>query len=396
MNTLVRPLARPLARGLAAGAALVLALGCSGVGSASAATSPSTPTTPTKVARSQLTTGTGTGTERTYEALVVDTAGRKVTGAKLDLGGLGDNPDLRVKTTPMTPVAGDPSRYRATVTFPSDGDWVLVVRVQEPSQAVDLFTEKITGVGTLSSHDLSANPSKRAVIRQAPNFYELYDGTGQLGTPTASVPANQPGSPVTIGHSTGTAAAGTGTIDAGHSAATAGAHGFDAAAAAFLMVHSFGAMAWMAAVLGLVLANRLGTGTARTEITKFIARNYTVLAGGGLLAVTFSGVQTALSSSAGLDHPAALLDSRLGTAYLAVFALKMTLVIGSVITTYRLGRLLPTPARLLNAPRIASLGAMANHHPAPRIYRLAEANAALGALIIGCVVLLGQLHHAIA
>ena len=58
-------------------------------------------------------------------------------------------------------------------------------------------------------------------------------------------------------------------------------------------------------------------------------------------------------ASAGLRHPSQLLNTRLGTAYVAVFALKMVLVLGSLITTWRLGRLLPTPARLLATPRVS-------------------------------------------
>jgi hypothetical protein len=45
------------------------------------------------------------------------------------------------------------------------------------------------------------------------------------------------------------------------------------------------------------------------------------------------------------------------------------------------------------------VGSMANddmsaYHPTTgRAFQLAEANAQIGAMILGCVVLLGQLHH---
>lgn len=368
---------RTTIRALIISAGVLVGLGSLGAAGAVAAS------TPVKVAGVKLTSGVGTGAQRSYEATVFDTAGNPVAGADLDLGGLAGDPDLRVKTTKMTATTADPLTYRVTVNFPADGDWVMVVRVHAPTQAVELFSEKISGAGTaVSSHDLASNPSRRAVLRADPTFYQRYNGTSELGTvsPAGTAGASR--------HSGLAGDAGSGTLILHDSE-------FSATAAGFAMAHTFGALAWTVSVLGLVLANRLGSGGARTEITRFISRHYLVLAGGGLLVLVFSGVQTALYASVGLRHPTQLLDTRLGTAYLAVFALKMVLVLGSLITTWRLGRLLPTPARLLATPRLASLGAMANEDPSPFIFRLAEANASFGALIIGCVVILGQLHHAL-
>ena len=363
--------------------ALIISAGVlAGLGSVGAAGAEAV-TAPVKVAGVKLTSGVGTGSQRSYEATVFDMDGKPVAGADLDLGGLAGDPDLRVKTTKMTATAADPLTYRVTVTFPADGDWVLVVRVHTPTQAVELFSEKISGAGkAVSSHDLASNPSRRTILREDPTFYQRYNGTAELGTVS---PAGTAGA---TSHSGSAGDAGLGTITVHNSE-------FSATAAGFAMAHTFGALAWTVSVLGLVLANRLGSGGARTEITRFISRHYLVLAGGGLLVLVFSGIQTALYASVGLRHPSQLLQSRLGTAYVAVFGLKMVLVLGSLITTWRLGRLLPTPSRLLATPRVASLGAMANDDPSPFIFRLAEANASLGALIIGCVVVLGQLHHAL-
>jgi len=367
---------RATIRALIITAGALVALGSLGVAGAPAASAP------VKVAGVKLTSGVGTGAQRTYEATVLDTAGNAVAGADLDLGGLAGDPDLRVKTTKMTASTADPRTYQVTVTFPADGDWVMVVRVHAPTQAVELFSEKISGAGkAVSSHDLASNPSRRTILREDPTFYQRYNGTAELGTVSPA------GTARAIGHS-GSAR------DASSSVAVHNSD-FSATAAGFAMAHTFGALAWTVSVLGLVLANRLGSGSARTEITRFISRHYLLLAGGGLLVLVSSGVQTALYGSVGLRHPTQLLDSRLGTAYLAVFALKMVLVLGSLITTWRLGRLLPTPARLSATPRLASLGAMANDDPSTFIFRLAEANASFGALIIGCVVVLGQLHHAL-
>jgi hypothetical protein len=154
--------------------------GAVAAGPASAATQPATataPTAPVKVTGVKLTTGTGSGSTRTYEATVFDSTGAPVANADLDLGGLGADPDLRVPTTPMKATA-TPGTYAATVTYPADGDWVLVVRVHRPSQDVELFSENIVGAGAAPSHhDLSASPSRRAVIAADPTFYQRYDPT---------------------------------------------------------------------------------------------------------------------------------------------------------------------------------------------------------------------------
>jgi hypothetical protein len=330
-----------------------------------------------KVMTVRLTKGDGVGAQRTYEAEVLDGTGNLIPNATLDIGGLADNPDLRVPTIAMKATVADPNHYRATVTFPADGDWVLVVRVHKPTQAVELFTEAITGTGqTGNAGHANPSPSRRAVINADPTFFDRYS----------------PG-----GVKTG--------LEAGTSVAHSGAavdqtdEAFSIGTPIIALVHSFGALAWIVAVLGLVLANRIGSGAARTEITKFIARRYRLLAGGGLVAVVLTGPYMVIEASAGLNHPTELLQSNLGTAYLAIFACKLVLVGGSLLTTWRIQKCLPTTEQFRKHGALASVGSMANddmsaYHPTTaRAFRLAEANAQIGAVILGCVVLLGQLHH---
>ena len=126
-----------------------------------------------------------------------------------------------------------------------------------------------------------------------------------------------------------------------------------------------------------------------------------LLALGGLLLVTVTGIQNVVSASPGLTRPRDLLNTTIGTAYLCVFALKMVAVFACVVTTLRIRRLLPTRPQFAAYYRLSSAGAMVNDdEPKPTnlalVYKLAETNAILAASIIGCVAVLGQLHQAIA
>ena len=116
----------------------------------------------------------------------------------------------------------------------------------------------------------------------------------------------------------------------------------------------------------------------------------------GALALT--GAQMAVHSSAGWTQPRELLSTGLGTAYLAAFAVKMVAVIGSLVTSKRIRRLLPTRNEFASQFRLASAGSMANNdvssHPSADLFRLAETNILFAGTIIGCVAILGQIHHA--
>jgi hypothetical protein len=351
------------------------------MGAAWATLKPSSPQqADTKVMTVRLTKGDGSGAKRTYQAEVLNGVGQPIKNATLDIGGLADDPDLRIPTTKMIAATASPEQYAATLSFPSDGNWVLVVRVHTPSQAVELFTETVTGTGQLrgSSHD-NPSPSRRAVLNADPTFFDRYSPAG-LSSGAAS--ANGAHDFVSTGATT-----------------LHEADSFDVQTAIIALLHSVGSLAWIFAVLGLVLANRIGSGTARTEITSFIARRYRLLAGGGLAAVTITGPYMVARASAGIDHPTELLHSSLGTAYLAIFAFKLVLVAGSLVTTWRIQQALPTTEQFAKHQKLASVGSMANddmsaYHPTTaRAFRLAEANAQIGVMILGCVVLLGQLHH---
>ncbi len=345
----------------------LLALGFIGPVAASSAQGTTTPTlTLREVA--------GSGEERTFEA-DLRVGGRPVAGADIDIGGLGNDPDLRVPTQSMSK-ADD--AYRATLNFSTGGDWVLVVRAHTPVQIVELFTVKIDGVPLADHAAASATPSRRTLRRLE-------------GKEASTGDAGHDGSPVASGLAPRT---------------------FDLEATLIRVVHSLGAVAWLVSVLGLVLANRLGPGWGRDQLTSFIAQRYTMLAGFGLGVVVITGLMNVQRSSAGLLQPTELLRTGLGTAYLSVFAVKMVAVVASLFTSVRIGRLLSARGRgpRLAAPTFppspfvvtafpsdavpAATGSPPRFTPQAqaRLFRLAEANVAIGAFLLVAVAILGQLH----
>lgn len=310
----------------------------------------------------------------TYEVLLADEKGVSIERADLDLGGLGADPDLRVPTTTMHAVG---SGYQVTVRFPADGDWVLVVRVHSPLSRVELFTTKVEGTGgAAGGHGSSATPSRRALLAQDPTFYDRYTPGGYRADagqkPSSHFAADEHPSAV---------------------------EALDPVGVAAMLAHSIGAAAWIFAVLGLALAGRLGHGSGRRAVVEFITARYQLLAGGGLAVVTFTGLENVQRSSSGLLHPAGLLSSRLGSAYLAVFVFKMLIVGASMVTTWRIGRLLlPASRHQAQQVRLASVGAMVNDDPpvgvgAGQLFRLAEMNAIFAGAIVIAVSILSQLHH---
>lgn len=326
---------------------------------------------------------------RTYTAQAFTAAGVAVPNADLDLGALADDPDLRVVTTPMASIARDPTSYRVRVVYPAKGDWVIVVRTHKPSQNVELFTESIADApARSSSHDPSSNPSMRAVLRNDPTFYDRYNPYG-ANVATASVAGIAAAGPAASGSTHGAA------TQAPATHLTGAATGFDVTTTMMALLHTIGAIAWIVTVLGLVLANRVGPGSSRDDIAKFITDRYLILAGGGLLLATVSGVTLVRNGSAGLTDLRGLVATNLGLAYVAVFAVKMVLVAGSMATSVRIARSLSIGLGQPARPALASVGAMGDNGPAPKTLALAERNLILGTLILGCVVVLGQLHHAL-
>lgn len=335
----------------------------------------------------RLSETTTSGPTHTYEILISDRDGTPVDGAQLDLGGLQADPDIRVPTTAASP-SGTSGSYRATIAYPSDGDWMLVVRVHSPTQAVELFTATITGAGGLPSHTDAANsPSRRALRAADPTFTARYSPSpnGNTGAATTQFVAS---------HDSGTSPFENQPLHDGTD------HGFDLSTTIIVLTHAAGAGTWLLAVLGLVFANRLNTTNTQNAMLQFVARRYTQLAGGGLALVTGTGLIVALKASAGLAHPEQLATTNIGIAYLAVFGLKMVLVGGALFTSWRIGVLMPSSRQFALHNRLASVGAMANEDPdaipnVRTIFRLAETNMILAVSILGCVAILGQLHHAI-
>lgn len=366
---------------------------------ATAATTPTpastvAPSTGVTVARVTLSAGPVDGALHTYFAKILDADGNGVVGANPDIGALTDNPDLRPKTVDMYPTK-DPTVYGATIEYPADGDWVITVRVSRPSEHVELFTDKVTGAGTPDAHALT--PSRAAVLRDSPNFYKLYDPYGPLaqsGASLSSAAAAVAADGSAGGHG---AVAATGSAASGHAAVSLHEGGLDPTATLLMVLHVVGAGAWLVAVLGLALANRMGPGQARNDLIAWISRHYTALAGGGLLVVVITGLNNVKDLSPGLTTPSQLVETGTGLAYLAVFAFKMALTAGSLATTWRIHQLLPSPERLAasSARPLLSVGAMADDAPSPRLLKLAEANATFGGLIVVSVTVLNQLHHVI-
>lgn len=367
--------------------------------SGSVESGPSSP----RVKRVALTVGSGTGAARSYTATVLDAENKPIPGATLDIGGLGANPDVRVKTTKMVARPDNPTAYTATIEYPSDGDFVLVVRVHTPSSAVELFTERIDGVGAGPDHgDLT--PSRAAVLKADPTFYKRYDPmvANSGGAGGAALSNNVAGSG-TDGHGTSAHAHPSQNVFVGSNGdgiGTTSTHAFDPNKVLTNILHSAGAAAWILAVLGLVFANRLGPGVARSALTELVSRNYALLAGLGLLTVTLTGASKTFTSSAGLTNPIGLLQSSVGTAYLAVFAFKICLALGSIALSWKIGQLLPTGHQIRAQRTLLSVGAHANTDLSAfgqsiRAYRLAETNAMLGGLIVVCVAVLEQLHFAL-
>ncbi len=332
-----------------------------------------------KVSKVQLHSIEVRGATRTYVATVLDHQGRFVPGVDLDLGALGADPDLRVATTPMAYSTADES-YRATVTFPQNGDWVIVVRVHAPSQLVELFTEAITTAPATGDTHSSAGFSRAAVLRSDPTFFDRYNPTKGMG---ADNHAEQPASIAPT--------------DSLHSEITTPSARFDPVALVAMLAHSAGAVAWLIAVVGLVVANRVGPGAARNQLIRFIASRYRLLAGGGLLVVVTTGLMNVDKNSIGIMHPRAAINTNLGIAYLALFGFKMALVVASIVTTYRIDQLLvQEPNGLDESRRKWPVGASASGTMLvayDRVLRLAERNALLGGAILASVAGLSQIHH---
>ena len=330
------------------------------------------------------------GAKHTYEATISDRNGGPVDGVDLDLGALQANPDIRVTTTPMTPAAAQ-GTYQVSIVFPANGDWMLVVRVHAPSKAVELFTETVTGAGSSPSHlEVQNSPSRRALRAADPTFNARYNpvATGPAGSMLELASIHEDGINTTITTAPSTPV---------HNGTS---HGFDLSSTIVVVVHSAAAGAWLLAVLGLAFANRVNSSSTRTAVFQFVAQRYVALAGGGLATVAVTGLIVSLKASAGLAHPTQLATTNLGVAYLAIFGLKMVLVAGGIVTSWRIGLLMPTARQFNLRNRLSSVGAMANDDPntipnTRNIFRLAETNLILAVTIIGCVGVLGQLHHAI-
>ncbi len=346
---------------------------------------PQTGASPTVVQKVVLTAvGATTGPTRSYVARVLDADGTAIAGARLDLGALGSDPDDRVVTVPMEADPADPTRYGVSVTYPAAGDWVIVVRVFEPSRFVHLGSEKVD-VGALPKAGHSS-PSREALASIAPDFgarYDPYTGVGATGV----VPTTVAGAVASSGHG-----------DSGGIVAADERHTSDGLLTEIVMklVHAGGAMAWVIGMLGLSLARRLRPSAASAGIVRWVADRYLVLVGGGLLGVVLSGVMSLeRSTPTGLDI-GALLDTNLGTVYFGVLGVKLALAASSVVLSAQIGTLLRSQRSDMGSLSLRSVGAAASRPPRlERALRLADINTIMAVGILVCVVVLTNVHRAL-
>jgi hypothetical protein len=330
--------------------------------------------------------GPTTGATRTYVARVLDAAGGAITGADLDLGALGADPDDRVVTEPMVANPTDPAQYGATITFPSPGEWVLVVRVHAPSRYVHLGQESIDAGALPQSHD---SPSRAALRAIAPDFNARYDPSTGIGA-TGTVPPR-----------TEAAAAASDPHGAGASATSMS--GGDRHDSGDLMtnvvvnlLHAGGAAAWVLGMLALVFAKRARPSTASAALVRLVADRYALLVGGGLTAVVVSGlINLERATPTGFDI-GALLETGLGQAYFAVLAAKVALAASSIVLSAQIGSLLRSRQLDVGTLTLRSVGAAAQRSPRlERALRLADVNGVIAAAILICVVLLANIHRVI-
>ncbi len=312
----------------------------------------------------------GQAGNRTYVANVFDNQGELIGNADLDLGALGSDPDLRVPTVPMQ-LSGNKS-YKVSVNIPANGDWIVVVRVHSPTQLVELFTDKVADVSSVQGGHSNAGFSRAAVLKADPTFYDRYSPS----------------------HGTSTNDIHTASSDFLNDLHPRESRGLDPTGLISMLIHSAGAIAWLLAILGLVVAHRMGPGSARNELLSFVATRYRLLAGGGLLVLLTTGLINMDRSSYGLLQPRALLETNLGTIYLAVFGFKISLFAASLLTTRKIDRLL-NGSLLDSYTSDGQSGVGSTALMQTILLKLAERNLMLGAAILISVTVLSQLHQAL-
>ncbi len=319
------------------------------------------------------------GPTRTYRATAYDTQGRPVQGAVLDIAGLSDDPDVRVATTPMTAISATSSQ--ATLNYPAPGAWIVVVRVHAPSQYVHLGNENITGVAeSVAAHN---TPSRQALEAISPNLGARLTAA-QNGTPVA----------LTAGHATEVA------IASGHDLNSATGLATLAEDVGFSVLHLLGVCAWLVAIGSVALAGRAGKSVFGQRLLVWVSPRYSMLAGGGLVLVTITGISNLRRSGPDALFDGTITSSNVGRLYVGALALKMGLVAASQLTSFRLGQQLARMGR----PGLGQVGAtvLAGSQGGTvgfvgtvdaTMTRLALRNVAFAAVIVGCVNVMNQASH---
>jgi hypothetical protein len=345
-------------------------------GAAAASPSDSGVSAPQTVVRVVLTTPDD-GPTRTYRATAFDRSGRAVEGAVLDIGGMSNDPDLRVATTPMRAISSTSSQ--ATITYPAPGHWVVVVRVHHPSTYVHLGSEEVTGVAEpAAAHE---TPSRIALERISPN----------LG---ARLTAIQNGSAVAPSATHDPSGAWVAASDEHSGAPLLGvSSGSLVGDLGYSLLHLVGAGAWLVAVIAVALSNWAGMTPLGHNLRVWVAPRYSMLAGGGLVVVAVTGISNLQRSAPEGLVDGTILNSSPGRVYVGALACKLGLVAASVITSIRLGSrlrqegvgelaMVPDRSGLVGVGRVDAIN-----------QRLAVRNVLFAAMIVGCVNVMSQAHH---
>ena len=333
------------------------------------------------------------GQTRIYTARILTVDGDLVKGATLDISGLSDDPDVRIPTQDMHSLPADPTRYIARLAYPVSGDWVLTVRVHTPQSFVHLVLESVSISVAPAPHHRDT-PSRAALRKLAPDFSAKYNpstGVGATGQWTeadaavATARATQSGSEVHGGF--------TDSAVPTHAGEAIGRRITDTFVAG---AHGIGALAWFLGMFGLALASRRQGTRLASELCTLVQDHYMLLVGGGLLVVVMTGLINMQNATPTGWDLGALLATGAGQAYFAVLGFKLAFAAMSIVLSMQIGQLLRNPTAVATSLSLRSAGAAANT-PASlgRALRLGYLNATFGAVILGCVEILHQLHFSV-
>ncbi len=165
------------------------------------------------------------------------------------------------------------------------------------------------------------------------------------------------------------------------------------------VAHGMGTVAWLGAVMLVLLALTFGSPVDRPRLLHRLWAMFPWAAGGGLLLVTASGILNAVYNTPtrppGLLAPGTTANLPLGRVYLATFFVKMGLVAAVLVVTAGLWSALRGASRVPIDAASDGTGAMTARSPElleRRVRRLAALDLSLGLLVLLVVILMGYFH----